>query len=153
MGNDTWLGKKKEFKALINARLETINEKISFKKLIKIKRCIAIMDGFYEWRRDGTNKTPFYFQNTDKNMMFVAGIYDNDKFCLITEEANDNVKEIHHRQPVILSSKDINNYLNLEIEGYQFLNARKKPNLEFYEISRDVNKPTNNNLSLLQRIN
>ena len=145
--------KKKEFKALINARLETINEKISFKKLIKIKRCIAIMDGFYEWRRDGANKTPFYFQNTDKNMMFVAGIYDNDEFCLITEEANDNVKEIHHRQPVILSSKDINNYLNLEIEGYQFLNARKKPNLEFYEISRDVNKPTNNNLSLLQRIN
>ena len=145
--------KKKEFKALINARLETINEKISFKKLIKIKRCIAIMDGFYEWRRDGTNKTPFYFQNSDKNMMFVAGIYDNDEFCLITEEANDNVKEIHHRQPVILSSKDINNYLNLEIEGYQFLNARKKPNLEFYEISRDVNKPTNNNLSLLQRIN
>ena len=145
--------KKKEFKALINARLETINEKISFKKLIKIKRCIAIMDGFYEWRRDGTNKTPFYFQNTDKNMMFVAGIYDNDEFCLITEEANDNVKEIHHRQPVILSSKDINNYLNLEIEGYQFLNARKKPNLEFYEISRDVNKPTNNNLSLLQKIN
>ena len=145
--------KKKEFKALINARLETINEKISFKKLIKIKRCIAIMDGFYEWRRDGTNKTPFYFQNTDKNMMFVAGIYDNDEFCLITEEANENVKEIHHRQPVILSSKDINNYLNLEIEGYQFLNARKKPNLEFYEISRDVNKPTNNNLSLLQRIN
>ena len=145
--------KKKEFKALINARLETINEKISFKKLIKVKRCIAIMDGFYEWKRADNYKIPFYFQNQNKDMMFVAAIYDNNEFCLITEEADIKVKKIHHRQPVILKREDIKNYLNLEIEGQQFLYARKKPNLEFYEISKDVNKPSNNNLSLIQKIN
>ncbi len=145
--------KKKEFKALINARIETINEKISFKKLIKVKRCIAIMDGFYEWKRTDNNKIPFYFQNQNKDMMFVAAIYDNNHFCLITEEADIKVKKINHRQPVILKKEDIKNYLNLEIEGQQFLYGRKKPNLEFYEISKDVNKPTNNNLSLIQKIN
>ena len=145
--------KKKEFKALINARLETINEKISFKKLIKIKRCIAIMDGFYEWRRDGANKTPFYFQNTDKNMMFVAGIYDNDEFCLITEEASENVMDIHHRQPVILDNNEINNYLDLKKDGKKYLSQIKKVPLNFYEISKEVNKPTNNYPSLISKLN
>ena len=58
--------KNKDFKPLINARLETINEKISFKKLIKINRCVAIADGFYEWKREEKKKTPFYFQRKDK---------------------------------------------------------------------------------------
>ena len=44
------LSKKKDFKPLINARLETIDEKISFKKLIKLHRCVAVADGFYEWK-------------------------------------------------------------------------------------------------------
>ena len=43
--------KDKNFKSLINARLETIDEKITFKNLIKKFRCIAIADGFYEWKR------------------------------------------------------------------------------------------------------
>ncbi len=145
--------KQKDFKALINARLETINEKISFKKLIKVQRCVAIMDGFYEWKREEKTKTPFYFHKEDKGMLFVASIYDKNEFCLITENADENLKEIHHRQPVILNSKDINTYLNLEIEGQQFLDSRKRPKLQFYQVSKEVNKPTNNNLSLIQKIN
>ena len=148
----TW-AKQKDFKPLINARLETIDEKISFKKHIKLHRCIAVADGFYEWRREGKIKTPFYFLRDDKKMMFIAGIFEDNQFCLITEQAAENVNEIHHRQPVILNEKDINNYLNLQIDGSNFLKDSKKPKLEFYEISKDVNKPTNNNISLIQKIN
>ena len=145
--------KQKDFKPLINARLETIDEKISFKKHIKVHRCIAAADGFYEWKRDGKEKKPFYFLRDDKKMMFIAGIFADNEFCLITEQASQNVNEIHHRQPVILNEKDINNYLNLQIDGSNFLKEAKKPNLEFYEISKDVNKPTNNSISLIQKIN
>ena len=144
--------KQKDFKPLINARLETIDEKISFKKHIKIHRCVAVADGFYEWKRDGKEKTPFYFLRDDKKMLFIAGIFTDNQFCLITEEASKNVNEIHHRQPVILNEKDINNYLNLQIDGSNFLKEANKPNLEFYEISKDVNKPTNNSISLIQKI-
>ena len=145
--------KQKDFKPLINARLETIDEKISFKKHIKIHRCIAVADGFYEWKRDGKTKTPFYFLRDDKKMMFIAGIFEDNQFCLITEQAAENINEIHHRQPVILNEKDINNYLNLQIDGSNFLKGTNKPKLEFYEISKEVNKPTNNNISLIQKIN
>ena len=145
--------KKIDFKPLINARLETIDEKISFKKHIKINRCIAVADGFYEWKRIGNDKTPYYFLRNDKKMMFIAGIFAENQFCLITEQASGKVNEIHHRQPVILNEKDINSYLNLQINGSNFLKEVRKPNLEFYEISKDVNKPTNNFASLIQKIN
>ena len=145
--------KKKDFKALINARLETIDEKISFKKLIKVYRCVAVADGFYEWKREEKNKTPYYFLREDKKIMYIAGIYENNEFCLITEQAKDNVNEIHHRQPVILNEADINKYLNLEHSGSHFLKECKKTNLVFHEISKDVNKPTNNNISLIQKKN
>ena len=143
--------KKKEFKPLINARLETIDEKISFKKLIKLTRCIAVADGFYEWKREDKNKVPHYFLREDKKIMYLAAIYDNNEFCLITEQASNNVNAVHHRQPVIINESDINRYLNLELNGSSFLKECKKPKLEFYQISKDVNKPTNNSISLIQK--
>ena len=143
--------KKKEFKPLINARLETIDEKVSFKKLIKLTRCIAVADGFYEWKREEKFKVPYYFLREDKKIMYIAAIYENNEFCLITEQASNNVNEIHHRQPVIINENDINRYLNLELDGSSFLKECKRPKLEFYQISKEVNKPTNNSISLIQK--
>jgi len=74
--------KQKNFRPLINARLETIDEKISFKRLIQANRCVAVMDGFYEWKRTKEKKTPFYFKRQDNLPLFVAGIFDKNEFCL-----------------------------------------------------------------------
>ena len=145
--------KDKEFKALINARLETIDEKVSFKKLIKNFRCVAVADGFYEWKRIEKEKIPHYFSRDDKKPVFFACIYESDQFCLITEEASENIKEIHNRQPVILNQTDVNRYLNLELSGSNFLKEVKKPKLIFHKIPKDVNKATNNTVSLIQPIN
>ena len=144
--------KDKDFKSLINARLETIDEKVSFKKLIKNNRCVAVADGFYEWKKEVKEKIPYYFLRKDGNPIFFAGIYDEDQFCLITEEAKENVNEVHNRQPVIINQTDVNRYLNLELQGSDFLRERNKPNLVFYEVSKDVNKPTNNTTSLIQKV-
>ena len=144
--------KQKDFKPLINARLETIDEKVSFKKLIKTQRCVVIADGFYEWKRTKDNKIPYYFFRNDKKTIFIAAIYDEGKFCMITEEASQNISEIHHRQPVILDEKDIDKYLNIEHFGSAFLKDCNKASLNFHEISKDVNKPTNNSASLIQQI-
>ena len=144
--------KNKNFKALINARLETIDEKISFKKLIKKNRCVAVADGFYEWKRVTKEKTPYYFVRLDSKPIFFAAIFEKDKFCLITEEAKSNIKEIHHRQPVILNQIDIDRYLNIELQGSAFLNERNVPDLIFHQVSKDVNKPANNNTSLVHPV-
>ena len=144
--------KDKDFKALTNARLETIDEKVSFKKLIKNNRCVVVADGYYEWKRTEKDKTPYYFVRSDSNTIFFAAIFEGDQFCLITEEAKDNIKVIHHRQPVILYKTDLDQYLNTELNGSIFLNNRKVPGLKFHEVSRDVNRPTNNNAYLIQKI-
>ena len=85
-------------------------------------------------------------------LIYLAGIFEEDQFCLITEDAKDNIKKIHHRQPVILNQTDINRYLNIELQGSIFLKKRKIPDLIFHEVSKDVNKPTNNSASLVQPV-
>ena len=147
----TWV-KKKEFKPLINARIETINEKVSFKYLIKKNKCVVIADGFYEWKRSRNHKTPFYFYEKDKKNLFIAAIYQNDQFCMITENANENICEIHNRQPVILYEKDVNKYLKSDCDGKDILNNLKRPELQFYEVSKQVNKPANNYPTLIQSL-
>ena len=88
----------------------------------------------------------------DKKTMFIAGIYDQNQFCLITEQANENLKKIHHRQPVILNEKEVNEYLDLQLNGSAFLKEKSKININFYEVSKDVNKPTTNNVSLIHKL-
>ena len=147
----TW-AKKKEFKPLINARIETINEKVSFKHLIKKNKCVVIADGFYEWKRGTNNKTPFYLYEKEKKNLFIAAIYQNDQFCMITENAHENIYEVHSRQPVILHEKDVNNYLKIDCNGKDILNNLKRPELQFYEVSKQVNKPANNYPTLIQSL-
>jgi len=124
-------------------------EKISFKKLIQTSRCLVTADGYYEWKRVNKEKTPYYFTKADSGLMFFAGIYQNNQFCIITREATDVVKNIHHREPLIVNDEQISNYLDIKKDGMNILRNIKPPELKFYEVSKDVNKPINNDSSLI----
>ena len=100
---------------LINARSETIRSKPSFRQLIVKQRALIPINGFYEWRREGKIKTPFYIHPKDQPAMFLAGIYQlptvekNDdgsdkkpEVCVVTTAANSVFEQVHHRMPVIL---------------------------------------------------
>ena len=146
----SWAANKKDFRPLINARLETLMEKVSFKKLIQTSRCLVVADGYFEWKRENKDKTPYYFTKLDSSIMFFAAIHQNNQFCIITREATDSIKEIHNREPLILNEEQISNYLDIKKEGIDFLKSIKAPELKFYEVSKNVNKPINNHLSLIK---
>jgi putative SOS response-associated peptidase YedK len=146
----SWATDKKDFRPLINARLETLMEKVSFKKLIQTSRCLVIADGYYEWKRENKKKTPYYFTRSDSGLFFFAAIHQNNQFCIITREATDRVKEIHHREPLILNEDQISNYLDIKKEGTDILKSIKAPDLKFHIVSKDVNKPINNDSSLIK---
>ena len=148
----SWAKDKKDFKPLINARVETLVEKISFKKLIQTSRCLVVADGYYEWKRVEKEKVPYFFQREDNDLMFFAGIFQDNKFCIITREASNEIKEIHSREPLIINKSQINNYLNLKKNGMEILNAIKAPKIKFHEITKDVNNPINNDPSLINPI-
>jgi len=146
----SWAESKKDFRPLINARLETLMEKVSFKKLIQTSRCIVVADGYYEWKRVDKKKIPHYFTRKNNSLMFLAAIHHNNQFCIITREATDKIKEIHHREPLILNEEQISNYLDVKKEGSDLLKSIKATELKFHEVSKDVNKPINNNSSLIK---
>lgn len=148
----SWAKDKKNFKPLINARLETLMEKVSFKKLIQTSRCLIVADGYYEWKRLNREKTPYYFTRSDSNLIFFAAIHQNNQFCIITREASAKIKEIHHREPLILNEDQISNYLNVKKEGTNILKSIKAPELKFHEVSKDVNNPINDDTSLINAI-
>ena len=143
--------KEKDIKPLINARLETVREKVSFKNLIKTNRCVAVADGYYEWKKDHNNKIPHFLTRSDNQIIFIAAIFQAKQFCLITQQASENISFIHKRQPAILDEKNLNKYLNLKYEAFEFLNSCSKTELKFHEIKKDVNNPANNNGSLIER--
>ena len=144
---------KPDFRRLHNARLEGIETKVSFKKLIVNSRAIIPITGFFEWAKENEKKVPYYFTRTDDQDIFLAGIHDNGQFTIITREATEQNIKIHHRQPVIISKSQINNYFNLNNNAVEFLKNIKPPELKFHEVSTKVNNPSANDAALINPVN
>jgi len=148
-----WSKKLDKFSPLINARKETLMEKVTFKNLIQTSRCLVLADGYYEWKRENKNKTPYYFTREDNELMYFAAIHQNNQFCIITREATPKISAVHHREPVIINHSQIFNYLNIKKEPTAILNAINPPVLKFHEVSKNVNRPINNDLKLINSLN
>ncbi len=102
-----------------NAKAETITDKASFKHLIKSKKCLVLVNGFYEWQARGKEKQPYFLTVKDAEAFALAGLYDKwtnretgeilETFTVITTRANPLLEKIHNtkkRMPVILKSED-----------------------------------------------
>lgn len=87
---------------LFNARLETLDEKPSFKGSL---RCVFMADGWYEWQRSAGDKRPWYHHREGELMRF-AGVYHPASGCaIVTTAAQPDIEHIHHRQPVLLTAQ------------------------------------------------
>ena len=144
---------KPDFRRLHNARLEGIETKVSFKKLIVNSRAIICLTGFYEWQKKSEKKVPYYFTRSDDQDLFACGIHDNGQFTIITRPASSENAVVHHRQPVIISKSQINNYFNLNNNAVEFLNSVKAPELKFHPVAIDVNNPSKNDATLINPVN
>ena len=144
---------KPDFRRLHNARLEGIETKVSFKKLIVNSRAIICLTGFYEWQKKNEKKVPYYFTRSDDQDLFACGIHDNGQFTIITRPASSENAVVHHRQPVIISKSQINNYFNLNNNAVEFLNSVKAPKLKFHQVATDVNNPSKNDATLINPVN
>ncbi len=88
---------------IINARAETAEEKKTFRQSLFTSRCIVPSTGFYEWDEQ---KRKYLFRLPDEQTLYMAGIskeYDGiQRYVILTTAANDSMKDVHHRMPVIL---------------------------------------------------
>ena len=113
LSNMTWGFPKFDSKGvIINARCETIKEKRTFSKSIMERRCIVPATGFYEWDKE---KNKIRFERMDNNILYMAGIWklhsDEDRFVILTTNANDSMKDVHNRMPLILESNELESWV------------------------------------------
>ncbi len=141
---------------LINARAETVGEKPSFRAAFKRRRCLIIADGFYEWQRQEGKKQPYYFRLESGQPFAFAGLWEHwqspeeqtiTSCTILTTEANDVLRPIHDRMPVILEPKDGDRWLDPEIEKPELLQPLLRPYqanlMTSYAVSTKVNNPKN----------
>lgn len=149
---------------MINARAETLHEKPTFKRLIKRNRCLIAADGFYEWKKDGGEKQPFHIQLKDHAPFGFAGLWNEwenngeviNTCTIITTEANELMKDIHHRMPVILTTESERIWLGEADLGTADLRDLLVPyessDMAAYPISTFVNNPRNEGKEILNSL-
>lgn len=106
----SWADKVSIGYKMINARAETIDQKPSFRQSFLRRRCLIPADGYYEWEKVGNEKLPSRIALPNSEVFAFAGIWEYWEkgdtklftYSIITAEASESVKHIHHRMPVIL---------------------------------------------------
>jgi putative SOS response-associated peptidase YedK len=143
-----WKKKAKETPATFNARAETVAEKPMFRSAFKRTRCLIPASGYYEWHTTPSGKQPFYFTARDGSPLSIAGLWDEWKdidtgeplksATMIITTANDFVKPIHDRMPVLLHQKDFEPWLTGKA-GTEMLRPAAKDYLQTWPVSKRVN--------------
>jgi putative SOS response-associated peptidase YedK len=153
----TWAKERSIGARMINARAETLHEKPSFKRPLVSQRCLVVADGFYEWRKVDGTKVPMFIHLTSRRPFGFAGLYDTwtapdgeaIRSCtIITTAANDLVRPIHDRMPVILPRSAEAEWLagggRPVSELLSLLRPYPDQEMAAYPVSRLVNSPQSN---------
>ena len=147
---------------MINARAETLAQKPSFSAAFKKRRCLIAADGFYEWRHLGKTKQPYFVHMKNGAVFGFAGLWESwtspggsivESCTIITTSANDLVRKIHDRMPVILHPQKYAAWLNQESWENSLLPLLvpyPASEMESYRVSSEVNNPKNNIPACLQ---
>jgi len=152
---------------LINARSETVTEKPAFREAFKRSRCIIPADGFYEWQRREGKKQPFFFSMRDERWFGFAGLWDRwkgeggeviESCTILTTEANELLKDVHDRMPVILHPESYNEWLDIDTDARameslkELLMPYPSSEMTAYPVSAQVNSPQNQGEELITRM-
>jgi putative SOS response-associated peptidase YedK len=149
---------------MINARAETVAVKPAFRSAFKKGRCLILADGFYEWKKTGKTKQPFYIRLKDDEPFAFAGLSEHwhrgdqviDSCTIITTEPNEMMASIHDRMPVILSPEYYDLWIEPEFHGQGKLLEMLKPypteDMTAYPVGTVVNNPRNESKECIEGV-
>ena len=144
---------------MINARAETVAEKPAYRAAYRHRRCLVLADGFYEWTREGSVKTPWYISLASEEPFAFAGLWERwnsketgeslETATLITTEANDFLAPLHHRMPVILDAPRADRWLSGD-DDFVVTVSQGGPSLRAWPVDRRVNNARNEGEDLIR---
>ena len=149
---------------MINARAETVAEKPAFRDALRRRRCLVLADSFYEWQRVGSAKRPMRVDMRSGEPFAFAGLWsvwrdpEGNRVpsrTIITTAANDLLRPIHDRMPVILP-RDLGEFwLDASVEDPNVLGSILTPHpsdpMDAYEVSSLVNSAANDSPGVVAR--
>lgn len=150
---------------MINARSETVAEKPAFRAAFRRRRCLVPATGFYEWRSESGRKQPYLIHAPDHAPFAIAGLWERwqgpdgaelETCSLLTTEANEALRPLHDRMPVLLAPEAWEPWLDPALEAPDPLLPLLAPapsgpsgRLVFHAVSDRVNRVQNDDPELV----
>lgn len=158
----SWAKDESVASKMINARAETLAEKPSFRTAFAQRRCLIPADGFYEWHTEAGVKQPYLIGFEDRRPFAFAGLWERwtkgeepvVSFTIVTTEASETLRAVHHRMPVILAPEDFDAWLDTEgtspAAAQTLLRTFDAPDFAARPVSTRVNNVRNDDPSVLE---
>ena len=150
---------------MINARAETVAEKPAFRDALRRRRCLVLADGFYEWQRTAGTKRPMRIVMRSGEPFAFAGLWsvwrdpDGNRVpscAIITTSANDLLRPIHDRMPVVLSREMEDFWLDESVDDPDtlrgFLTPHPSDEMEAHAVSSLVNSVANDGPEVIEAV-
>ncbi len=144
-----WKKSPPEGRPLFNARVETADEKPSFRTPFKRRRALIPANGWYEWDRFEGSKRPFFIHEKDEEICAFAALWDQWRVdegitllsaTILTTAADGEMKHLHHRMPVRLPEEHWDSWLDWDSKPTRILQDMKdSSDLVWHEVSDVVN--------------
>jgi putative SOS response-associated peptidase YedK len=148
----------------INVRAETVLERPAFREALRRRRCLVVADGFYEWRRDGATKTPWFIRLRSGRPFGLAGLWEEwrgrtgavlETCAILTCRPNPLVAALHDRMPVVVPPAKYGPWLDARLDDPRVLVPLLGPYpadaMEAWPVSRLVNTPGNDSEACVAR--
>lgn len=146
----------------INARAETVAERPMFRDLLRARRCVVPIDGYYEWRTTSGGKLPFWFHRRNGEPFFLAGLWDCwhkgkpdavVSYILMTTKPNELAAKVHDRMPVLLHPRDVATWLDPAVDEVgSLLRPYPAGEMASYPVSRRVSDPNSEGAALIEPV-
>lgn len=148
-----WMDSLEGFPLLINARSETIGSKPSFMEPFRKRRCLAVADGFYEWKTGRGQKRPFWIHLPGGRPFAIAAIWDQwnspdgnlplESCALVTAGASEDIVGLHTRMPIVLSPGQVDTWLDPDSHLDDLATLMRSGQAGRFEV-REVSQRVNN---------
>ncbi|EIV7250637.1 TPA: SOS response-associated peptidase [Klebsiella variicola subsp. variicola] len=150
---------------LINARVETAATSRMFKPLWQHGRDTCFADGWFEWKREGSTKQPYFIHRKDGKPIFMAAIGsvpfergdESEGFLIVTAAADQGLVDIHDRLPLVLAPEAAREWMRQDVTGAKAVEiagdgAVSAHHFTWHPVSRAVGNVKNQGAELIEAI-
>jgi putative SOS response-associated peptidase YedK len=163
-----WADDPKIGNRMINARGDTVLEARAFREAVRQRRCLVVVDGFFEWKKEGRRRHPYLVRRADGRPFALAGLWDKwrpkgapretprlETCTIVTVDPQAEIAPLHDRMPLVLPEAEWEAWLNparTDPQEIAPLLARHDVPLLVFPVSERVNSPANDDPSCIERV-